>query len=107
MRVRVRRTGGAGAGVAKAGGAGAMARRRSSSGVSSLGGGAPPPLRQLRRWEAGSGGREAGSSERQRRWPVDGLGGPLGGLAVFVHGFSFFLFLFDLPRGGHLALLGK
>jgi len=100
VRVRVRRTGGAGAGVAKAGGAGAMARRRSSSGVSSLGGGAPPPLRQLRRWEAGS-------SERQRRWPVDGLGGPLGGLAVFVHGFSFFLFLFDLPRGGHLALLGK
>ena len=89
MRVRVRRTGGAGAGVAEAGGA------------------PPPPLRQLRRWEAGSGGREAGSSERRQRWPVDGLGGPLGGLTVFVHGFSFFLFLFDLPRGGHLTLLGK
>ena len=48
-----------------------------------------------------------GGEWMRRRWPVDGLGGPLGGLAVFVHGFSFFLFLFDLPRGGHLTLLGK
>jgi hypothetical protein len=40
------------------------------------------------------------SSEQRQRRPVDGLGGPMDGLAGLIHGFSFFCFFILFTEAG-------